>query len=47
MFTIFFNSFFSRVMSLFMNVSVETCQALPFTIDIQIASELHMGSSLR
>jgi len=46
MFTIF-NSFFSRVMNLFMNVSVETCQALPFTIDIQIANELHTGSSLR
>lgn len=29
----------SRVMNLFMNVSVETCRDLPFIIDIQIASE--------
>ena len=36
-----------RVMNLFMNVSVETCQALLFIIDIQTVSELHMGSSLR
>lgn len=47
---IFFNvncHFFFRVMNLFMNVSVETCLASLFIIDIQIVSELHMGSSLR
>jgi hypothetical protein len=37
----------SRVMNLFMNVSVETCRDLLFIIDFRIASELHMDSSLR
>lgn len=36
-----------RVMNLFMNVSVETCQGLLSIIDIRTASELHMGSSSR
>lgn len=34
-------------MNLFMNVSVETCRVLQFIIDIRIARELRMGSSLR
>lgn len=34
-------------MKLFMNVSVGICQGSLFIIDIQTASELHMGSSSR
>jgi len=37
----------SRVMNLFMNVSVETCRDLLCIPGNEIASELHMGSSLR
>jgi len=37
----------SSVMNLFMNVSVETCWDFLCILGIKIASELHMGSSLR